>query len=86
MLFAQPRKFNRTVTGVLTVFALAVASALVFAAVPGSVIAGSSHARNVSASRAERSNHRISVRPQASVARRTLTTNAAVPFFATDRR
>ena len=83
MLFAQPRKLNRTVTRFATVCALAVAGVLWFAAVPGSVLAGSGHARNVSASGAERRNHRISVRPDVALARRTLTTNMAVPFFAT---
>lgn len=83
MLFAQPRKLNRTVTRFATVCALAVAGVLSFAAVPGSVLAGSGHARNVSTGRAERRNHRISVRPDVALAKRTLTTNMAVPFFAT---
>lgn len=86
MLHAQFRKFNSefgrgTFTGLLAVVALATASVLALA--PGSVFAKASHSRNVGAGRAEKSNHRISVRPQASVARRTLTTSLAVPFFAT---
>ena len=83
MLFAQPRKFNRTVTRIATAFALAVAGVLSISAVPGPVFAGPSKARNVSVGRAERTNHRISVRPQVALAKRTLTTNMAVPFFAT---
>jgi hypothetical protein len=71
---------RRTFTRFLAVVALATASVLALA--PGAVNAGSGRVRNVSAGRAERSNHRISVRPQAAVARRTLTTNLAVPFFA----
>ena len=85
MLHAQNRKFNnkferRTCPGILAVVALAIASVLSFAIAPGSVLARSSHARSVSASRAERTNHRISERPQAVAAPRTLTTS--VPFFA----
>lgn len=63
MLFAQPRKLNRTVTRVLAVFSLTVASVLVFAAAPGSVTANS----NRRVGHAERSNHRIRV-PSAAVA------------------
>src|SRR5215216_3744199 len=57
MFFVQPRKFNRTVTRVLAVFSLAVASVLVFALAPGSVAANS----NRRVGRAEQSNHRIRV-------------------------
>jgi len=60
MLFAQPRKFNRTFT---TIFVLAIVSVLVFTAAPGSVVANSS--RRVG--RAEKSNHRIRV-PSAAAA------------------
>ena len=86
MRHAQFRKLSNsfergTFTGLLAVVALTTASVL--ALVPGSVFAKSGHSRNVGAGRAEKSNHRISVRPQASVAKRTLTTNLAVPFFAT---
>src|SRR5215467_8961548 len=62
MLFAQPRKFNRIVTSVLTVFALTVASVLLFAATHGSAANSS---RRVG--RAERTNHRITV-PSAAAA------------------
>ena len=60
MLFAQPRKFNRTVT---TILVLAIVSVLVFTVAPGSVAANSG--RRVG--RAEKSNHRIRV-PSAAAA------------------
>jgi len=67
MLHAQSRKFNseferRTVTVVLAIFALTAASVLIFARAPRSVVADSSIKSSVSAARAERSNHRITVR------------------------
>ena len=85
MLPAQIKKLKsefecRTFTRVLAVVALATASVLAFA-MPGSVLAGSSRARSVNAGRAEKSNRRISVRPQVALASRTLTTSPAVPFF-----
>ena len=87
MLHAQKckiRKFEHpTFTRVLAAVALGTASVLAFAIVPATVLANSSNARNVSPARAERTNHRISVRPQTALARRTLTTSLAVPFFAT---
>jgi len=68
MLFAQPRKFNRTIT---TVFVLAIASILIFSAAPGLVAASSSRRMG----RAERSNHRIRV-PSAAA-----TANAVQPII-----
>src|SRR5687768_10379685 len=70
---------RRTFTRFLAVAALATASVLALA--PGSTLAKSSHSRSVGDGRGERSNSRISVRPQTAPARRTLTTNLAVPFF-----
>lgn len=63
MLFAQPRKFNRTITGILAVFSLAVAGVLAFSAAPGSVAANSGKQVGL----AERSNHRVRV-PSAAAA------------------
>src|SRR5687768_17528637 len=85
MLHAQFRKYisrfeRRTFTRFLAVVALAIAGVLALA--PGSTLARSSHSRSMGAGRGERSNSRISVRPQTAPARRTLTTNLAVPFFA----
>jgi len=82
MRHAQDKKFNsefdrRTITGVLAIFVLAVAGLLVFATVPGSVIAGSS--RSLHVVRAERSNPRISMRHEAAAARTAL----IAPFFVT---
>ena len=82
MRHAQDKKFNseferRTITGVLAVFALAIASLLVFATAPGSVVADSG--RSASVVRAERSNPRISMRREAAAAQPALT----APFFAT---
>ncbi|HEX7332293.1 MAG TPA: immunoglobulin domain-containing protein [Pyrinomonadaceae bacterium] len=79
MLFA-PRKFNRTVTRILTVFSLAVASVLVFAAAPGSVTANS----NRRVSRAERSNHRIRVPSAAAAANAVQPMNFPLPFAPID--
>ena len=83
MLHAQIRKVKsvferRTFTRFLAVVALATASVLALA--PGSTLARSNRSRSVGAGRAERINHRISLRPQAVAAPRTLTT--MVPFFA----
>src|SRR5690349_1163017 len=82
MRHAQNHKFNsglerRTITGVLAIFALAIAGLLVYATAPGSVVADSSH--SPSATRAERINHRISMRPELAAAQPAL----ATPFFAT---
>ncbi|HEU4506676.1 MAG TPA: immunoglobulin domain-containing protein [Pyrinomonadaceae bacterium] len=66
MLFAQNRQFNGTVTRLWAVFALTVASGLVFAAAPGSVAANSG--RRAGAGRAERSNHRMRVPSAAAMA------------------
>ena len=87
MLHAQHRKFEcefgrGTFTAFLAVVALANLSVLAFAVAPGLVLAGSNQARSVSAGRAERTNHRNSVRPEVALARTNLTTNLAVPFFA----
>jgi immunoglobulin I-set domain protein len=79
MLFAQPRKFNRTFTRILAVFSLAVASVMVFAAVPGSVTANTS--RRVG--RAERSNLRVRV-PSAAAAANAVPMNFPLPFAAID--
>lgn len=79
MLFA-PRKFKRTVTRVLTVCSLAVASAMVFAAAPGSVAANS----NRRVGHAERSNHRIRVPSAAAAANAAQPMNFPVPFAPVD--
>ena len=75
MLFA-PRKFNSAVTRVLTVFSLAVASTLVFAALPASVSAGGN--------RAERRNHRIRVPAAAAAANAAAMATFPLPFAAID--
>jgi hypothetical protein len=80
MLFAQPRKFNRTVFRVLAVFSLAVLSALVFAATTGSVAANS----NRRVGRAERTNHRIRVPSAAAAANAAQPVNFPLPFAAID--
>ena len=85
MLPAQIKKLKsefecRTFTRVLAVVALATASVLAFA-MPGSVLAGSSRARSVNAGRAEKSNRRISVRPQVALDCCILPRCPAVPFF-----
>ena len=80
MLFAQPRKFNRTVTRVLTILVLALASVLVFASAPGSVAANSG--RRVG--HAERSNHRIRVSPVAAAANAVQPMNFPLPFAPID--
>ena len=81
MRHAQHRKFNseferRTITGLLIIFALAAASVLAFATVPGSVLADSSHSPG--AVRAERGNSRISVRAAVAAAQPAM--NLALPF------
>jgi len=83
MLFAQPRKFNRTVIRVLAVFSLAVLSALVLAAAPGSVATNS----NRRVGRAERTNHRIRVPSAAAAANAAQPMNFPLPFapIAVDR-
>src|SRR5690242_2873850 len=78
MRHAQKKKFNsrferRTITGVLAIFALAVAGLLLFATAPGSAVADSS--RSLSVARTERSNPRISMRHEAAAA-------LPAPFFA----
>ena len=78
MRHAQKKKFNsrferRTITGVLAIFALAVAGLLLFATAPGSAVADSS--RSLSVVRTERSNPRISMRHEAAAA-------LPAPFFA----
>src|SRR5689334_22438613 len=82
MRHAQDKKYNsgferRTITGVLAIFALAVAGFLIFATAPGSVVADSS--RSLSVARTERTNPRISMRHDAAAAQPALT----APFFAT---
>lgn len=86
MVYAQHqkshRKFNRrTVTGILATLSLAVASVLAFSIAPRSVVADSSNSPGVGASRAERRNHRLSVRPEVAAAKPALR-NLALPFFA----
>ena len=78
MRHAQDKKLNsgferRKITGVLAIFALAVAGLLLFATAPGSVVADSS--RSLSVARTERTNSRISMRHEAAAA-------LAAPFFA----
>lgn len=68
---------RRTITGVLAIFALAIAGLLVYATAPGSVVADSS--RSASVTRAERTNHRISMRPEVAASAPAL----PAPFFAT---
>ena len=85
MVYAQHRKsyreFNRrTVTRILATLSLAAASVLAFSIAPRSVVADSNHSPSVSASRAERRNHRISVRPE--WAAKPAVRNLALPFFA----
>ena len=63
MFFAQPRKFNQTITGILAVFSLAVAGVLAYSAAPGSVAADSSRRVGLT----ERTNHRVRV-PSAAAA------------------
>lgn len=77
MLFAEPRKFNRTIT---TFFVLAIAGILIFSAAPGSVAASSS--RRVG--RAERSNHRIRVPSAAATANVAQPMNFPLLFAAID--
>ena len=79
MLHAQDKRFNievgrRTITRVLAVFSLVVASVLAFAIVPGAVFA---------AGRAERSNHRVRV-PSAAAARSTATATFPLLFAPID--
>src|ERR1051325_7552419 len=78
MSHAQDKKLNsgferRKITGVLAIFALAVAGFLLFATAPGSVVADSS--RSLSVARTERTNSRISMRHEAAAA-------LPAPFFA----
>ncbi len=80
MLFAQPRKFNRSFTRILAVFSLAVACVMVFAATPGSVTANSSRR----AGRAERSNLRVRVPSAAAAASAVQPMNFPLPFAAID--
>ena len=80
MLFAQPRKFNRTVTRILAVFSLTAAGVMVFAAAPSLVTANSSSR----VSRAERSNHRIRVPSAATAANAVRPMSFPLPFAAID--
>lgn len=86
MVHAQHRKSNRkfnrrTVTGILATLSLAVASVLAVSIAPSSVVADSSRLPSAGADRAERRNHRISVRPDVAAAQPTVR-NLALPFFA----
>jgi hypothetical protein len=81
MRLADDKKFKseferRTFFRLVAVFALAVASVLAFVTAPGSVVADASHTLSVGAGRAERSNHRISMRPEMTAAA------LPAPFFA----
>ena len=85
MVYAQNRKSNRefnrrTVTGIVATLSLAVASVLAFSMAPRSVVADSSPSPSVGAGRAERRNHRISVRPDVTAAQPAVR-NLALPFF-----
>lgn len=87
MVYAQRWKFNRklnrrTVTGIVATFSLAVAGVLAFSITPRSVGADSSPAPSAAVYRAERGNHRISVRPEVAAAKPVATGNLALPFFA----
>lgn len=86
MVYPPHRKSNhqfnrRTVTGILATISLAAASVLAISVAPRSVIADSSHTPGVDAGRAERRNHRISMRPSVAVAR-PAGRNFVLPFFA----
>ena len=85
MVYAQHRKSNRefnrrTVTGIVATLSLAVASVLAFSMAPRSAVADSSPSPSVGAGRAERRNHRISVRPDVTAAQPAVR-NLALPFF-----
>src|SRR5678816_4325453 len=74
MVYAQHRKFNcqlnpRTVTKIATTLSLVVASVLTLSIAPASVVARSSRLLSTGDGRAERRNHRISVRPEFAAAR-----------------
>lgn len=82
MLFAQNRKFNRTVTRLWVVFALAVAGGLVFAATPGSVVAKS--ARRADAGSGERTNLRMRVPSAVAAANAVKPMSFPLPFAPVD--
>lgn len=76
MLYAPPRRFNKTVMRVSAAVSLAVASVLVFAAIPVSVSA--------SGNRVERRNHRILVPYAAATAKAKAMATFPLPFAAID--
>lgn len=85
MVYAQHRKSTRklnsqTITGILATLSLAVVSILALSIAPRSVVADSSSSASAGASRAERRNHRISVRPDIAAAKPAVR-NLALPFF-----